>query len=344
MNEVIKRYKPFNPDEKNLSEILSKIKNRFEDVISNSISSISKLSEGQNLNYLMQCDNSQKHLLKLISNKGYPCINSIARCYDLLNSIGLSQYKIIDFDITNNFAPYGFLIQNWIDGKSADDYFQTSFEDMCYKPDKQDWIVDYAKILNEIHKIKLDYFGDLEQKVKFTSLRDYYLNLDQIVSTSFGEILLEQTTIWDLCNKGVVARNFVIDVFKEIKNLTTDRFINKKPVLIYGDMLPANIIYSKNKPVIIDWDETKSNWWVYELARTLYYIHSIPLAEKFLAYYDHSDTLKEIDLGIRIEHIKQDLRQIYFAVFISRSHSEIQDKVNTIKSKIVNKLSKPILE
>ena len=109
-------------------------------------------------------------------------------------------------------------------------------------------------------------------------------------------------------------------------------------------MLPANIIYSKNKPVIIDWDETKSNWWVYELARTLYYIHSIPLAEKFLAYYDHSDTLKEIDLGIRIEHIKQDLRQIYFAVFSSRSHSEIQDKVNTIKSKIVNKLSKPILE
>ncbi|MCK5050615.1 MAG: phosphotransferase [Candidatus Cloacimonetes bacterium] len=339
MSDLIKLNKAFKPNDNQVNELLNEITTRFESIISETVVTITRLSEGQNLNFLINSKQSKKYFLKIISNKGYPNIKSLTKCYQLLKNIGMTYYKIIDSDSSDTITPYGFLIQSWIEGKTAEEYFQTSFEDMCKKPDKQDWIVHYAQILKKIHKIDLNYFGDLDHKVKFGSLRDYYLNLDIVVSNSFGEAIIENTSLWNLCKKGIIAKEFLSDVFKEIENLTTDLFINKKPVLIYGDMLPTNLIYSQNKPKLIDWDETKSNWWVYELARTLYYIDSMDLAEKFLNHYSFSDSHKEIDIGIRIEHIKQDLRQIYFAVINSKSSSEITQKVNKIVKRIEQSIS-----
>ena len=63
------------------------------------------------------------------------------------------------------------------------------------------------------------------------------------------------------------------------------------------------------------------------------------LAENFLDNYSFSDTFEEVDIGIRIEHIKQDLRQIYFAILSSQSKYEISKKVNNILKKIEQSVS-----
>jgi len=334
LRDLIKLNKAFKPNENQVNKILSKITSRFENITTENVDKITRISEGQNLNFIINSKLSNKYSLKIISNKGYPNIKSLAQCYHLLQKNGINCYKILDSDYSDKIAPYGYLIQNWIEGKTAEEYFHFSYEDMCKEPERQEWIVHFAQIFNEIHKIKMNYFGNLDAKIKFASLYDYYSNLDIVITNSFGETFIDDLSIWDLCEKGVISKDFVSDIFMEIKGMIEDQFKDKESVLIYGDMLPNNLIYSQNKSILIDWDETKANWWVYELARTLYYINSMTLAEKFLDSYSFSDSIKEIDIGIRIEHIKQDLRQIYFAVINSNSSSEIAQKVNKIMKKI----------
>lgn len=309
------------------------------------ITDIKEIEDGQNLNYFMDgfdniCNSNMRLFLKIISKDGYPDVTTLHKCYELIKSIGLNYYNIIHHDISNHITPYGFIIQEWIDGE-----IRVSNSDIPLNFNKEEdipWLRDYSHVLKQVHSIKFDYFGDLNGNVKFDSIHGYYDNIAEVVRWSFGNVKDDGIKLNELVEQDAFDEEFLSYIFSRISELGR-KVEPKESVLIYGDMFPSNIIYSGDEPRIIDWDECRANWWVYEIARTTYYIDGRTLAMKFIEYYQPEEPLEEIDIGIRIEHVKQHLRKLCIMCMNREKEYQLMEKVENIKKDIVNKLENKFL-
>lgn len=340
---IIKTKEFLTPTEKEIEDILLEIKELLRDEYNINVSEVKEIEEGQNLNYYLEGYKGDKNeriklFLKIISKDGYPNVTDLSKAYELLNSKGLKYYNIIHKDKSSDITPYGFIIQEWIDGD-----IRVFNKDIEYEEDDEiQWLRDFAKVLKEIHTIKLAHFGDLSGKIRFNSIKDYYNNIDEVIRWSFGNVRKDGIIVRDLVDKGVLELEFLEYVFEGINNLGSKIF-NKESVLIYGDMFPSNIIYKDDEPRIIDWDECRANWWVYEIARTTFYIDDKYIAMKFIEYYNPDDSLDEIDIGIRIEHIKQQLRKLCIMCMNREKDNQLMDKVEEMKKFIINRLENKFL-
>ncbi|WP_105614827.1 phosphotransferase [Vallitalea okinawensis] len=309
------------------------------------ITHIKEIEDGQNLNFFMEGyykdnKNNIKLFLKIISKDGYPDIATLYKCYGLLNSIGLNYYNIIHHDTSNGITPYGFIAQEWIEGKvrtSNNDIEPTFNQDMDIP-----WLRDYANVLKQIHSIKFDYFGDLNGNVKFDSIHEYYDNIEEVVRWSFGNVKDDGIHLKELVEHEIFDEDFLTYVLTSIRKLS-QKITPKQSVLIYGDMFQSNIVYYGDEPRIIDWDECRANWWVYEIARTTYYADSPTLATKFIEYYQPEESMEEIDIGIRIEHVKQHLRRLCIMCMNREKDHELMVKVESMKFNIIDRLENKYL-
>ena len=110
-----------------------------------------------------------------------------------------------------------------------------------------------------------------------------------------------------------------------------------QPILIHGDMLPTNLIYAPDGNLAIDWDECRANWWVYEVARTLYYYpdDQPEILNRFLAAYgDDSCSMRDIKICIRLEQVRQHLRVMCIGAFNMQSREDVLGRVQKIEAKI----------
>ena len=332
----------FNPTKEQINKILQEITELLKINVGVDINEIKKIEEGQNLNFALsgfdlRNNMGVKFLLKIISKKGYPNIEELVKCYELLNS---RFHTIIYHDSSSLIAPYGFVVQKWIDGE-----IQLSNKDIGHKYDENEdirWLKDFVKPLKKVHSVKFDYFGSINGSLNFSSIHEYYNNIDEVVRWSFGKIKDEGIILNELVRHKVLDDNFLKYVLSNVKRLAENIGV-KESVLIYGDMFPSNLIYQDNEPIIIDWDECRANWWVYEIARTTFYVDSNHIARKFIEYYNPTDPLEEIDIGIRIEHVKQHLRKICILCMNREKDLELMKQVTTIKNKIINRIKAPFL-
>ncbi|WP_202710485.1 aminoglycoside phosphotransferase family protein [Sporosalibacterium faouarense] len=331
-------------DEKKI--ITEEIKNILIDEYEMLITEVKEIEDGQNLNYFMRGflinkKEEIKLLVKILLKSGYPDVVTLNKCYELLNSAGFNYYKIIHSDESNKIAPYGFIIQKWIDGE-----VKIFNEEVSLKMDPKEeisWIKDYALLLKQIHSIKLNYFGDIKGQNKFSSIHEYYENIDEVIRWSFGNVKDGGVKVNELVNHEVLEEEFLKYVSNKINDLCKGIKGPKESVLIYGDMFPSNIVYEGDEPRIIDWDECRANWWVYEIARTTYYIEDKYIGMKFIEYYKPNESIEEIDIGIRIEHVKQHLRKLCIMCMNSDKNQDLMDKVEGIKEKIINRLESSFL-
>ena len=321
------------------------LKNEYEIEIKN----IREIEDGQNLNYLMDGYKPYENLnirlfLKIMSKDGYPDVGTLNRCYELLKEKGFQYYNMVHHDTSSDTAPYGFIVQEWVDGEmrvSNSDFYIEERE--CLGEDEEIiWLRDYAHVLKKIHSIKLDHFGDIKGIVKFDNIHEYYNNIDEVIRWSFGNVKDGGIMLSDLVEHEILDEEFLRYVLERISELGR-RIRNKQSVLIYGDMFPSNIIYKGDEPRIIDWDECRANWWVYEIARTTYYIESRELAMKFIEYYNPEESIEEIDIGIRLEHVKQHLRRLCIMCMNREKDQQLMEKVENIKEKIIDRLENRFL-
>ncbi|MBS4539355.1 aminoglycoside phosphotransferase family protein [Clostridium sp. D2Q-11] len=343
INIILKIKKFLTPTEDEMRKILLKIEELLKCKYEIEVKGILEIEDGQNLNYFIEGNevNSDKNIklfLKIISKDGYPNVEDLSKCYELLKSRGFKYYNIIHHDITSDIAPYGFIIQEWIDGD-----VRISNDDIDYEEnDEILWLRDFAEVLKEVHRIRFDHFGDIRGIVKFDNLQEYYRNIDEVIRWSFGNVKDEGIILSDLVDKGILEKEFLEYALEGISKLA-EKVSTKKSVLIYGDMFPSNIIYKEDEPRIIDWDECRANWWVYEIARTTYYIDDKYIAMKFIEYYDPEDHLDQIDIGIRIEHIKQHLRKLCILCMNQEKDIQLMEQVREMKKFIVNRLENTFL-
>lgn len=337
------------PTEDEMGKILKGVSELLNKDYEIEITDIQEIEDGQNLNYFIEGYEVSKStsknenvrlFLKIISKDGYPDVGTLNRCYELLNLEGFEYYNIIYYDTSSIIAPYGFIVQKWIDG---DVRISNNNRSLKFKENEEiPWLKDYAQVLKKVHSIKFNYFGDIKGIVKFDTIHEYYENMDEVIRWSFGDVKDGGIILSDLVDHEVLDEEFLKYVLKGISHLGR-QIPHKESVLIYGDMFPSNIIYKDDEPKIIDWDECRANWWVYEIARTTYYIESTYVAEKFIEYYRPHESIEEIDIGIRIEHIKQHLRKLCIMCMNRNKDKQLMEKVENIKKSIIERLENNFL-
>ncbi|ERJ11953.1 aminoglycoside phosphotransferase family protein [Haloplasma contractile] len=303
------------------------------------ITNYERIITGQNIIYkLISKKTNCSYQLKIIARKGYPCIETLNACYEYLEMININKPKIIYYDTKDYIVPYGYIIQSWIEGEVY------SHKDK----DDTEWIVDFASHLRDVHKIKLNGFGYLGKGPVYPTLKEYFYNMDQIVDHSFGEIFKDYYSIWDLQKYELISDGFLETTFANVKYLANQIKIDPEPILLHGDMLPNNLIQTENGTALIDWDESKSGWWVYEIARTLFYIDNKKehLKSFLKAYNDTQTPLLDIYNGIRLEHIRQLLRKLFMSAFTfnTTNLAEIRLRIRYIELKINELLDSPLLD
>lgn len=292
------------------------------------------LSDGQNPSYklFVQDESTPRFLLKIPMRKGYPAVTTLRACSELLYAADLGDYRIVYANESATPVPYGFFVQPWLPGKALEwsDAFETDFR----------WVADFLAILEKVHQITLPGFGYLANGPQYPTLFDYFCHMDEVIDHSFGTGFGSDTSIWDLERNGVTNPNFLTYTFHSVRTLAERIDADIKPVLLHGDMLPSNLLYTESGPMLIDWDESRAGWWLYEVARTLYYCPYDGLLDYCLQHYHYGPlSRRDIETGIRLEHVRQALRELCISTFNVTELAEAQARVKPFEAKIQQLLS-----
>lgn len=335
--EIESRY---NPKPEGLAETEEKLRQALSRNLGEPVTDLKRLGIGQNVNFKVYIDNKEKpnYLLRVITMKGYPSMDTLEECYRLLDKRDLVYSHKKYFEKEGNIVPYGYLVQEWIEG---DDALEIYGEENVEKNTK--WLRDFVKVLKSVHTVKLPYFGYLGSGPRYGSLKEYYNNMDVIIDNSFGNVFKKPYTIWDLDRYGITSQGFLKRTFNLVKELADNIKSPSQSVLIHGDVLPQNLIYIKDGMTAIDWDEARANWWVYELARTSFYMDSKDIINEFIdSYGDTTVSIEDVRTGIKLEHIRQLLRYLFIACFNNADMDSMRKKVKEIENAIEQKFNQSI--
>lgn len=314
--------------------ILAQIVAEVEQALGQPLESWTALDGGQNPTYQLTVAGTSplRYLVKIPIRKGYPSVSNLRICYDLLRQAGLGDYRIVYEDSTSAIVPYGFFVQPWLEGQALDPDVGNTGDPF--------WLEDFAAVLRQVHAIQLSGFGYLADGPQYPLLQDYFDHMDEVIDHSFGDVLEAGASIWDLDRLGITSPGFLQETFDTVREYARHIQCPVTPVLLHGDMLPGNLLHTTQGPMLLDWDESRAGWWVYEIARTLYYLPFDDLLTFFLAHYDPGVcSLKEIRLGIRLEHVRQALRYICISTFNVTNQAEAQAKVRYYEEEIRARLA-----
>lgn len=337
------KFSRFLPSESEERIQISKIINHIEERIGEKIVRSKKIKEGSNINYQLIGQNNGEFLLKLPIRKDNPSCDHLCLCFALLEQIGYEN-KLMFYDNSENIAPFGYMVFLWDKGKTIDEIDSEPMEkynqEKYMMDDKYNrWIKDISSHLSVVHGLTQDYFGDLQGKFKFNSIHQYYNNIDKIINESFKNEVLSDFDINKFSYRDILCSNYLKNIFEKIRVLSMKIKNNKVPVLVHGDVSPANILYSNNSIRLIDWEEAKFHWWVADLARTSYYIESDDLINIFIDNYRPQDSnINEIKNGIAIEHTVQDIRKIIKCFTKEIDEIKLRNNVNKLKERINKRL------
>lgn len=313
--KVNHKYSPTELELKHLFKILKKSSNYISQLEN---PSFVKNSVGMNHNYTIKDGGNRIYQLKILVRKDYPSLAKIRATYDLLNGYKNSN-KLIE--VKKSVFPYGYYLYEYIEGVPGESF------------DNEKWIADYCELIKHLREKKLNYFGNLDKSFRASSLKEYYENIDELVDNSFGGTFNYDFSIWDLCDLGILEKDYLIKLFENISKLAT--YLPKREAhLCHGDLSPHNIIYG-DRNYLIDWDEARSHYLPSELARYLFFTKEDKEEIKtiFVKNVDNSIPIEEFDLIIRLEHIYQHLRR--FVIYsINSEYRKAAQKIEYTKESI----------
>lgn len=311
-------------------EIDTQINNAVEQILNTKTVSSSKISQGEvNHVYKVKTD-SQVVIARVFRRPHWPESGKLIWIEEQLTNHKIPHAKTIYYSREDTYFPYGLMICEYVEGKNGVDAIyegDISFESFHEQ---------LAKLLADIHKIKVNKFGQLNNgEGQFDSYIDYRVNklpsrLNQISEDSeFDETI-------KLKIENVVKNNL-----SSVEN-------KLYPVLVHGDPTPDNTIYTPDGTItLIDWDGALSDIWLWDYAWMTYWGSHLSkfgdieerrqkMRESFVKGYGETlFTQNEINLIEKTLHILQavDLLPYYY---LDHKNIEAYSKTKKKLSSLLN--------
>jgi thiamine kinase-like enzyme len=227
------------------------IKETFESQMNKIVKSIHKFENVLNNQVFKVETESQSYIFKIYSS-GWPEDGKLPFVARKLDEYKIPHAKLFVFNRDDNNFPNGYLIEECLQGVTADRLMMSGDETMkLYEK--------LAVLVSRLHQIRLKNFG--------------YTGGGVAMWTTFSEFIYD---MFNDCTSNLRAHNLICaDELETIrqelrKRLTvSDQFPS---VLCHGDLSTKNILVHSDEIVLIDWDDTQSLCWVADIARLTFWM------------------------------------------------------------------------
>lgn len=284
---------------------------------------------GQGLNHRLDLDDGTVALLKVLRLSGYPSAANLRVSSELLRAAGIAHPDLLLEGAPDDLLPYGYVVTRWLDGEFP-----------YNRAIRMPWLDACVRALRAAHSVRLAFFGGLAGQPRYSSAAAYYAALDEVVTHSFGGSAPTLRNLADLETLELVTPGFVRRVVTTCAARAQATTSPIRSVLVHGDPLPANLLRTARGPVLIDWAEARAGWWVADVARITYYIDLPGLADAFYdAYRDDELSPGDFATGIRLEHVRQQLRQLVMPALRSPASPDLRRSALRVEERILRLLS-----
>ncbi len=227
------------------------IKETFECQIKKSVKSIHKFENVPNNQVYKIETESQPYIFKIYSS-GWPEDNKLPFVVNKLDEYKIPHAKLFVFDRGDSNFPHGYLIEECLQGITAD-RLKMSIDETKKLFEK------LAVLVSQVHQIKLKNFG--------------YTGGGIAMWTTFSEFIYD---MFDDCTSNLRVNNLIcaasLETIKQElhkKLIVCDQFPS---VLCHGDLSTKNILVHSDEIVLIDWDDTQSLCWMADIARLTFWM------------------------------------------------------------------------
>ncbi len=289
-------------------KILKQIPKVLSEVSSLKVKSLSRVKNGE-VNYNFRVNTDTKPVIVRVFRYGFwPKEETLRLVEEKLKELGIKQSRIIYFDNSDKYFPNGFMVGEWIEGVSGKKAIKQRMVT------EKEVIEKTARILKKVHTVQFKKFGTPpfnQQNKGINDFSNWVLGLD-------GEDRLGR-----LIEKSLISKELVNDAQKKLQAFLDRIDFSIEPVMVHGDAGPENIIWTKEGPILVDWDDMKATSWSYDLAWLTFWYdwQANKVVGWFLKGYGASNiNLNEFRLLEKISHLMLALKLLPYYAF------DIQDK------------------
>ncbi len=234
------------------SEIPPLIKEFFKSDLHTEVTNLERIISGEvNYSYKIETSKGVFHV-RVFRYKGWPSKEKLYFIDRKLSEASIPHAEIIRIDRSSEYFPYGFMVQEWIEGIPGDKAVKQGVVE------RDLLLEENAKILRRIHKIKFEHFGFFPftgDAQSFNTFSPYIL----FFSGKEGEL-------YKLGQEDITSKSLIESAKEKISDLLEKIDFEVQPRLVHADATSENTIWTKDGPVLIDWDNARSSCWVYDLA------------------------------------------------------------------------------
>ena len=283
------------------------LKQEAENVLGSEVSIGEKFKSADSFSYLIKSGEA-KYVGKIYRFKDWPPKGKLQIVEKLLNANSIPHEEIIYTAYGHNKFVFGWSISKYIPGGSARNLRNNR------KLSGEEYFAGIGRLLEKVHKIKLESFGSLhDSNRQFKTFNEYIRK--EIEEENFEDLLEKYPRYYETIT---TAKNWVL---KEMK-----KFGWKQAVLVHDDASDENVIWNNNNPVLIDWVDSLAAPPVRDFA-VLTFRQDRPVLELIENEYRQKINQNEL----KLHQVMRLIRLSYFYYFEDKNLKDLEIMIGRLK-------------
>lgn len=237
-------------------KIPQKIPKALKETLGLEVKAIERLKGGE-VNYSFRADAaSGPVVVRVFRYKNWPSEIQIRFVEGRLEGLDIRHSKVIFWERPGKYFLNGFMVEEWIEGVAGEEAIKKNLVSV------DEMFSGVAKILKKVHTVKFKRFG----RPPFTK--------DEKGEKDFSSFVLrfkEKEKFKNLVKDNLVSSSLLKVGEERLQDLLDKIDFPVRSVMVHGDATPQNVLWTRQGPVLVDWEDVKATSWVYDLAWMTYW-------------------------------------------------------------------------
>jgi len=269
-------------------KIPQQIPKALKETLGLEVKAVKRLKGGE-VNYSFRADTtSGPVIVRVFRYEGWPSEIQVRFVEKKLEGLGIRHSKIIYWKRPDKYFLNGFMVGKWIEGTPGREAKKKKLVTVG------EMFSEIAKILKKVHTVKFKKFGELPFTKEKRGEKDFSFFVMQFK---------ERERFKNLIKDNLVSSSLMKAGEKRLQDLLNKIDFPVKSVMVHGDATPHNVIWTRQGPVLIDWDNIKATSWVYDLAWMTYWWGEKVRVSFLKGYGTHRESESEMRLLEKIFHL-----------------------------------------